>query len=909
MLTSPFPAASSSAIHARRALLIMLGGIVTYDSVSWYLAVVQGAWQLYAVAGIVLAYGLFALAGLWLAGRGRGGQGVALTIGAFVATLLAINSLIRNLGLSMAVIGPILTIALAAGNLGRRGLLLALLAALLGGLAGIALDLGLFGALPYRLSSPALESATPAIAAILAVVFVVSLLRLLADFSLRVKLIVAFLAVALIPLAVLAALNFRASSQALSAAANDALRGAAAQTALSLDTFFDNTRGIVQGEAQQPAISAYFALPPEVRAGSPEESALRAAMAIWQRRDTRARAYMLLDASGVVIQATTSLDLGAEHGDKGFFLEAMRTGQSHLSALRLEPDAELGDIYFSIVINQPNGVAPVGVLVARFSARVVQDIIEDTTGLAGANSFGVVVDENLMYVAHGLDPAAVYRLVGPATPDQISTLQAQYRLPNRRNFVYSTDHAELAASLAQAGAQPFFSAADLAAGGRRNQVAVVPLESYPWQVAFFQPQDVFLAPVRQQTQATVTLAAIIALIVTAVAVAAAQVLADPIARLTSTAEKVAAGDLTAQAEVASRDEIGLLARTFNELTARLTEQVGTLEHRVTERTAQLQAAADISRATASVRNLDDLLRLALDLIRDRFGYYHASIFLLDSPGDYAVLRESTGPVGAQLKARGHRLAVGSQSLIGWITANRQPRVALDVAEDPFHFRNPLLPDTRSELAIPLVAGDRLLGALDVQSREPNAFSPGSIQVLQTLADQLSVAIENAELFQRTQASLEELGSLYQRLAGGSWRGYLRGRQREAVFEAVPGEATLITTSAEPLQVPLKLRDRIVGSIELHGRRAEDWTAEERAAIGTIAAQVTAALESAALLEETQRRRLREQMINEITYQMRATLNSTSVVQSGMRELGRALGATEVVVRFAPETGSPPEGEP
>jgi GAF domain-containing protein len=268
-------------------------------------------------------------------------------------------------------------------------------------------------------------------------------------------------------------------------------------------------------------------------------------------------------------------------------------------------------------------------------------------------------------------------------------------------------------------------------------------------------------------------------------------------------------------------------------------------------------------------------------------------------------------VGAQLKARGHRLALGSQSLIGWITSNRQPRVALDVAEDPFHFKNPLLPDTRSELAIPLIVGNRLVGALDVQSRAPNAFSPGDVQVLQTLADQLSVAIENAQLFQRTEASLEEVSGLYQRLAGDSWRTLLQGQQRESVYEpaavGMPADATLINYGGEPMTVPLLMRDRQVGVIEIHGRRPEQWTAEERAALGTISAQVAAALESAALLEETQRRRVREQIINEITYQMRATLNPTSVVQSGMRELGRALGATEVVVRLAGEGGAKPAG--
>jgi len=146
-----------------------------------------------------------------------------------------------------------------------------------------------------------------------------------------------------------------------------------------------------------------------------------------------------------------------------------------------------------------------------------------------------------------------------------------------------------------------------------------------------------------------------------------------------------------------------------------------------------------------------------------------------------------------------------------------------------------------------------------------------------------------------QGGLEEMRSLYRRMAGGSWRTLLQGSQHESVYQRA-GSAP--TNKGEALSIPLTLRDRTLGTIEIYGRLPEEWSAEERAALGTVAAQVASALESAALLEETQRRRVREQLINEITGQMRATMNPTAVVHSGMRELGRALGATEVVVRLA-----------
>jgi len=325
-----------------------------------------------------------------------------------------------------------------------------------------------------------------------------------------------------------------------------------------------------------------------------------------------------------------------------------------------------------------------------------------------------------------------------------------------------------------------------------------------------------------------------------------------------------------------------------------------LEKRVSERTEQLAAINQVAQVATSVLDVNELLTRAVNLIRDRFSFYHVSIFMLDPSGDYVVVRESTGEIGKQLKQQAHRLAIGSESMVGWATANRRPRVALNVELDEMHFKNPLLPDTRSEIALPLVLGDRLIGALDVQSTVPNAFSENDVQVLQTLADQLSVAIENAELFQSTQASLREVSALYQQSIGSSWQTLLHGQEREIVYQLEAGEAEAPRPEqSAPLQIPLKLRGQIVGVIEFHGQRPGNWITDEAVVFETVATQLSAAFESAALFEETQRRSQREQLINDITYQMRSSLNPLSVIHSGMRELGRALGATEVVVKLTP----------
>lgn len=174
-----------------------------------------------------------------------------------------------------------------------------------------------------------------------------------------------------------------------------------------------------------------------------------------------------------------------------------------------------------------------------------------------------------------------------------------------------------------------------------------------------------------------------------------------------------------------------------------------------ERAYQLETSAEISRETSTTLDMEELLSHSIQLIQDRFNFYHASIFLLDPAEEFAVVAESTGEAGQKMKADGHKLAVGSKSIIGYVTANREPLVVNDVTQDPTHKFNPLLSDTRAELGIPILLGDRVIGALDVQSTTPYAFSPGDIEVLQILANQLAVAITNANLFTETQEHLAQ----------------------------------------------------------------------------------------------------------------------------------------------------------
>jgi GAF domain-containing protein/HAMP domain-containing protein len=251
-------------------------------------------------------------------------------------------------------------------------------------------------------------------------------------------------------------------------------------------------------------------------------------------------------------------------------------------------------------------------------------------------------------------------------------------------------------------------------------------------------------------------------------------IAQPIERVMEATTRLAAGHLEERLPAEWLGEFGQLAAAFNEMAERLQTSYAELEQQVAERTralqeanyalqrraVQLEASFEVGRAITSIFDVDQLLRRTVELIRDRFGFYHAGIFLLDDTGEWAVLREATGEAGAQMKAQGHRLALGSTSMVGWTALHRQPRIALDVGEDAVHFANPLLPYTRSEMTLPLMVGGRLLGVLDVQSTEEMAFDEDDVRVLQSMADQIAVAIENARRVSEEAALLEATSPIY-----------------------------------------------------------------------------------------------------------------------------------------------------
>jgi GAF domain-containing protein len=185
-----------------------------------------------------------------------------------------------------------------------------------------------------------------------------------------------------------------------------------------------------------------------------------------------------------------------------------------------------------------------------------------------------------------------------------------------------------------------------------------------------------------------------------------------------------------------------------------------LEERVKARTAQLQVGAEVGQAASATLNPAELLRTVTNLITDRFGFYYASVFITEPSGRYAILREATGEAGRLLKERQHRLEIGGQSMVSAAITTQKPRIAQDVSTEELRFANPLLPETRAEIALPLVVGNRVLGALNVQSTEVGVFDESSAAALQAMTDQIALALNNATSFVEAQTAARQARALY-----------------------------------------------------------------------------------------------------------------------------------------------------
>ncbi|MCA0458071.1 MAG: GAF domain-containing protein [Chloroflexi bacterium] len=410
----------------------------------------------------------------------------------------------------------------------------------------------------------------------------------------------------------------------------------------------------------------------------------------------------------------------------------------------------------------------------------------------------------------------------------------------------------------------------------------------------------------------------LAIIVGLLIVLANQIIIPPLISLREAMQAAVDGDLNYPLQYGERqDEIGMLNAAFVDMRSHIRGLIEELESRIASRTRDISATQEVGRFAASQRDVQTLLDQVVELIVEKFpDIYHAQIFLLDSDRQFAMLRSSTGEPGKIMLARGHKLAVGSLSVIGQVTGQGEVVVARDTGTSQVHQRNDLLPLTRAELAIPLKIGTQTIGALDVQSRIRDTFGKDEVAILQTMADQVAVAIENARLYQESVRRLEEIERINRTSTFEAWQEYLYA-QRERQLSSQSGITSTNDLSALrkqaiqqnrivvgsptpnqtiPIAVPVQLRGQTLGAVEWE-IPANDLNENKLQLAQELANRLAISLDNARLFQESQRAAERERVVNTIAARLTPQTEISDILQTAVREVGQALRAPNVTIRL------------
>ena len=373
-------------------------------------------------------------------------------------------------------------------------------------------------------------------------------------------------------------------------------------------------------------------------------------------------------------------------------------------------------------------------------------------------------------------------------------------------------------------------------------------------------------------------------------------------------------------QIIANQRLGEANQTLENQVHARTDELNKANDLLQVRTTRLQTASEISQEL--MLNINEkpreLLARASRSISEKLDFYHVGIFLLDANTEYAVLRASNSKGGQQMLARRHQLRVGGAGIVGYVAQSGRPRIALDTGTDAIFFNNPDLPETRSEIALPLKFGTSVIGVLDVQSTKSSAFNAEDASTLSTLASQIAIVIRNLEAFGEggyftsAKHSGKQVGAQltgrkahpgYLFTSDGAISNVLPGKSLDVGKASASGATVVLNQSTKgispTLAVPVKLRDQVIGII--HIESSEDnrkWTEEEVAMVQAVSDRAALALENARLFENATRRAEQEETIAHVTTQIGASSDFNRILQTTIQELGQALGASRTFIQLA-----------
>lgn len=716
--------------------VVFLVAILANFILSLFLGFRTGEWQQFVRAGVVFAFGVATTIAALQIRRGRSEFGIYLILYSFLASLIGTALLLANFGLILGLIEILLTGIVATLVFSRPKSLRMIGIAIIAAIITFGLD---FFPLSYRIPAPStLTKGLPIIAgAVILVLAGLAIWQTMNGKSLRNKILVPILAISAVILSGIIAIGAVQTNRSIIASENERL--------LNLNEIFNNRISLL--EDFSVALATEVANNPVVQEAFANKDRERLI-------ELTLPSYLILNQQYDIPQYQFHLPPAT-------------------SFLRLHQLDQYGDdlsSFRSTVVAANAEKKPIaGIEIGRGGLGVRGVVPVNYQGThTGTVEFGLNIDQTLLnelQTNYG-DEWQILLLKEPADIATFVSTRADI-IPPQPDLVFQASTSETPVFSSLAGYNKALNG--------ENNLEIVSFDGVSYAVLSsplydFSGNIIGIIDIvsdqteitQQQNQQTTTL--IVVLIVTMLLIGTTVYflvtkILDPITPLTKSAQAIAAGDLNQTVLVNNQDELGVLAQTFNQMAAELKNLFGTLEQRVEARTKDLETVAEVGTATATILDTNQLLQAVVDLTKERFNLYHSHIYLLDEAGKNLVLARGAGEPGRQMREKGLSIPLNqAQSLVARAARERKGVTVNDVTQEPDFLPNPLLPDTRSELAVPMIVGGKVIGVFDVQSDVVGRFTDADINVQTTMAAQVSTSIQNVHSFEQSkaQADLESL---------------------------------------------------------------------------------------------------------------------------------------------------------
>ena len=895
--------------------------------------------------------------------KGQGEKAIWLLLGSLVMTLALRGVLIAGLGIIFSAISISLIPLIALMTLRRDSFNRALSLSIGAASFYIAYDFVISSYLPaYRLTAETaapIIRATSIIAVLLVVAFVYTLSKQHQFILLSSKLTLAMVFLVLFPILVLSVAGSVSLSRSLKPRQDETLLVKANLVAQGIDRFILTNKNVLESEKNSPDIINYLLYKQNLEQNRTqniqalEKRVLESLHSYKRRNFLEINSYAILDLSGKNLLDTRLENIGSNESEIDYFTQALETGKPFVSDFYRKRDNQTV-IYFSApvelwTVDKTTGKTifqQVGVIRFEHNISAIQQYLDDYIKIEGENRknfFVALFSEIEVNQLDPEDPSSVFITIAnseeselnfmsatPLTTNVITPLQMNRVLPLGSTAQLTLETFGLSEGLRNRVETPIFLAQAFPRNFQTEEpqdiiaIADIAENQLDWTIVVAQDLKSYNASFQQQNEINIILAIMIAIGAILLGYSGSKYLVDPIVSLADTANQVAQGDLNKRAIVTTEDEVGKLGTAFNSMTNQLNLLIASLEDRIAERTqalerseGQLRAAVQVGKAAASLRNLDELLNSTTELISQQFDFYHAGIFLIDAYGEYALLTAANSEGGHRMLAREHKLKVGAEGIVGYVTSTGEARIALDVGRDAAYFDNPDLPHTRSEMALPLIAGGKILGALDIQSTEGEAFSEADIVSLQVLADQIAIAIENARLFEESRRSLATAQRAYGEQSQLGWQELIHQREnygyrstpdgsifpleKDSLDEVVKEKDLRVDDDGTKVAIPIMVRGESVGTIRLKKEsNAPSWEEKDLDLVKRMTEELSRAMDSARLFDEAKKQADRERVVGEISDKMRETMNVESVIRLAADELYKLLELEQVTIHLNPD---------